>query len=203
MSRGLAGGDLASPPIRSGKASGARHLGQGIGAGHRVLATPPRPSFVGRGRLWPMIYSRKRRERSAGRRRVESAPRSRRHRLLRFGRGIPPPHLSRGGGRCGGGRASRRSTAAPSFSSAPPLLPFSGSSRETPVARKVLGMWFRGWALSIGRDNPMPVIAGLDPAIHSIRRSAWTTGSSPVVTKVISSRYEKQSHSPPMPTAEA
>jgi hypothetical protein len=70
---------------------------------------------------------------------VESAPRSRRHRLLRFGRGIPPPYLSRSGGRCGGGRASRRSTAAPSFSSAPPLLPFSGPSRETPVAAQGFG----------------------------------------------------------------
>ena len=83
--------------------------------------------------------SPKRRERSAGRRWVDSAPRSRRRRLLRFGRGIPPPHLSRGGGRCGGGRASRRSTAAPSFCSAPPLLPLSGSSRETPVAAQGFG----------------------------------------------------------------
>jgi len=27
------------------------------------------------------------------------------------------------------------------------------------------------------------VIAGLDPAIHAADKSAWTTGSSPVVTK--------------------
>src|SRR5580704_55464 len=85
------------------------------------------------------IAPQKRRERSAGRRWADSAPRSRRRHLLRFGRGIPPPHLSRGGGRCGGGRASRRSTAAPSFCSAPPLLPLSGSSRETPVAAQGFG----------------------------------------------------------------
>jgi len=28
------------------------------------------------------------------------------------------------------------------------------------------------------------VIAGLDPAIHAIDTSVWTTGSSPVVTKI-------------------
>ena len=102
----------------------------------RARAVLTRPDY---GQRQETNCSPKRRERSAGRRWVDSAPRSRRRRLLRFGRGIPPPHLSRGGGRCGGGRASRRSTAAPSFCSAPPLLPLSGSSRETPVAAQGFG----------------------------------------------------------------
>src|SRR6202035_4293362 len=101
------------------------------------------------------IAPQKRRERSAGRRWADSAPRSRRRHLLRFGRGIPPPHLSRGGGRCGGGRASRRSTAAPSFCSAPPLLPLSGSSRETPVAAQGFGHVVSAVALVNGeRTSP-------------------------------------------------
>jgi hypothetical protein len=34
-----------------------------------------------------------------------------------------------------------------------------------------------------GGDETRYVIAGLDPAIHAADASAWTTGSSPVVTK--------------------
>jgi hypothetical protein len=39
--------------------------------------------------------------------------------------------------------------------------------------------------------KPRPVIVGLDPAIHAADKSAWTTGSSPVVTRWISATVRR------------
>jgi hypothetical protein len=43
-------------------------------------------------------------------------------------------------------------------------------SHATPAARPFFSLFFFG-------------IAGLDPAIHAASGAAWTTGSSPVVTR--------------------
>ena len=127
-----------------------------VRARYRVLATRARPSCVDAAGLWP-----KARNELLPKSDGSGAPGGAGHFRaaqsasppLRFGRDIPPPHLSRGGGTCGGGAPPGAPPRRLLFARRRPCRRCRDRLAKRPSPRKGLGMWFRQGPLSIGKGR--------------------------------------------------